>query len=151
MPPFPLVLIWLNYLRAPTLFMIVVIKQAEARNALQDVSQDAAWYYDLSRGLVWPAAYVMLRGVDEVETLLAALEADAVAALKYDALAEERRQRVRVNLPEARKLNVGPAELERRIHQLFTATTISRWTADVAPPETVRRGRRKRPGAGPGA
>lgn len=91
----------------------------------------------------------MLRGVNEVETLLAELEADALAAQEHDALAEQFRQRVKEKLPRARKLDVGPAELERRIHQLYTATTISRWTADVAPQETVRRGRRKRPGAAP--
>jgi hypothetical protein len=91
----------------------------------------------------------MLRGVDEVETLLAETEADALEALKHDALAELARKRVKARLPKLRALDVGPAELERTVHQLYTATTISRWTADFAPETTVRRGRRKRPGAAP--
>lgn len=107
-------------------------------------------YCDLSRRLDCDSGYVMLRDVDEVETLLAETEADALTALKHDALAEQARQRVKARLPQLRALDVGPAELERTVHQLYTATTISRWTADFAPQETVRRGRRKRPGAAPG-
>ena len=93
----------------------------------------------------------MLRGVDEVETLLAEIEADALEALRYDDLAEQARRRVRAKLPEARKADVGPAELERRTHQLWTATTISRWTASFAPENSTRRGRRKRSGGAPPA
>lgn len=103
----------------------------------------------MSRGLDCKAAYVMLRGVDEVKTLLDEIEADSLLALEHDALAEEARQRVRAKLPEARKLDVGPAELERRTHQLWTATTISRWTASFAPENSTRRGRRKRSGGAP--
>lgn len=100
----------------------------------------------MSRGLVCDTTYVMLRGVNEVETLLDEIEADSLRALEHDALAEEFRKRVRANLPKARALDVGPAELERRTHQLWTQTTISRWTAAFAPANTVRRGRRKRSG-----
>lgn len=76
------------------------------------------------------------------------LIAEARAALEHEEAAERHRERVRELLPEARKAGHGPADLERMIGQLYVARTISRWTADSAAP-APRRGRRKRPGAGP--
>jgi hypothetical protein len=89
-----------------------------------------------------------MRGVDELTELLESLAADAEAALEYDRLAEERRQRIRRNLPKAREAGAGVAELERTIKSVYVARTISRWTAESAPAERPKRNR-KRPGAGP--
>jgi hypothetical protein len=90
-----------------------------------------------------------MRGVDELTELLKELATDAAAALRYEALAEERRQRVRANLPRARKAGAGVSELERTIQSLYVGRTISRWTSDDAPADGPKR-RRKRPGAAPG-
>lgn len=89
-----------------------------------------------------------MRGVDELTELLRELAEDAEAARRYEALAEERRERVRANLPRARKAGAGVAELERTIGSLYVSRTISRWTADDVPAEPPKR-RRKRPGAAP--
>jgi hypothetical protein len=86
--------------------------------------------------------------VDKLSELLAELAADAAAAQEYERLAEERRERVRLNLPKARKAGAGVAQLERTIGSLYVQRTISRWTADSAP-EDKPRSKRKRPGAGP--
>ena len=91
---------------------------------------------------------VSIGSVDELEALLAELEKDALAALEYDRLAEERRQKVRANLPKARAAGAGPARLERTIHGLFVVRSISRWTAGSAT-ETKAKGGRKRPGGAP--
>jgi hypothetical protein len=88
-----------------------------------------------------------MRGVDELTELLRALAEDASAALEYDRLAEERRQRVRDNLPKARKAGAGVAQLERTIGSLYVAATISRWTSGSASGNP--RGKRKRAGAAP--
>jgi hypothetical protein len=89
-----------------------------------------------------------MRDVDELTELLAELAADADAALEYDRLAEERRARVRANLPRARKAGAGVQELERTIKSLYVARTISRWTAGSASADRPR-SKRKRPGAAP--
>lgn len=89
-----------------------------------------------------------MKGVDELNALLKELADDAEAALKYDRLAEERRQRIRANLPRARKAGAGPAELERTIRSIYVQATISRWTSGSAPKGAPAR-RRKRPGAAP--
>ena len=90
-----------------------------------------------------------MRDVDELTELLKELADDAAAALKYEALAEKHRERIRANLPRARKAGAGVAELERTISSIYVGRTISRWTADDAPAERPKR-RRKRPGAAPG-
>jgi hypothetical protein len=91
-----------------------------------------------------------MRGVDKLTELLAELAADADAALKYDRLAEEHRQRIRANLPRAHKAGAGFVELERAIRSIYVARTISRWTAGDASAGTARP-KRKRPGAAPAA
>jgi hypothetical protein len=91
-----------------------------------------------------------MRDVSDLDELLVQLAADADQALEHDRLAEEFRQRVRANLPAARRLGAGPAKLERTIKSLYVERTISRWTAGDAPevaPET--RPKRKRPGGAP--
>lgn len=91
-----------------------------------------------------------MRDVDELTELLNELAADAKAAEKHEALAEEYRQRVRANLPRARAAGAGPALLERTINSLYVGATISRWTSGAAPTDKPRpKGRRKRPGAAP--
>ena len=89
-------------------------------------------------------------GVSELTDLLKELAADADAAIEYERLAEERRQRIRQNLPRARKAGAGVAELERTIKSLYVYATISRWTSGAAPAERPTR-RRKRAGAAPDA
>lgn len=89
-----------------------------------------------------------MRGVDELTEVLEALAADADEALRYEQLAEERRERIRENLVKARKMGAGPAELERTIKSIYVSRTISRWTKDAEPAGTPRRPR-KRPGAAP--
>ena len=78
--------------------------------------------------------------------LLRELADDASAALKYEELAEEHRQRVRAKLPAARQAGAGVAELEQTIGQLYVAATISRWTSGSVPAGAPNR-KRKRPGA----
>lgn len=80
--------------------------------------------------------------------LLAELASDADEALKYDALAEAARQRIRENLPRARREGAGPALLERTIKSLYVSETISRWTSGDKPKGAPRL-KRKRPGAAP--
>lgn len=89
-----------------------------------------------------------MRGVDKLTELLKELAADAEAALEYDRLAEERRQRIRTNLVKARKEGAGVAQLERTIGSLYVGATISRWTSGSAPADRSR-STRKRPGAAP--
>jgi hypothetical protein len=89
-----------------------------------------------------------MRDVSELDDLLEQLAADADQALEHDRLAEEFRQRVRANLPAARRLGAGPAKLERTIKSLWVERTISRWTAGEAP-KGAPRPKRKRPGAAP--
>lgn len=91
---------------------------------------------------------VIIGSVDKLTELLRELAADADAALKYEALAEQHRQRIRENLPKARQEGAGVAELERTIKSVFVGATISRWTSGSAPKER-KRSNRKRPGAGP--
>lgn len=91
-----------------------------------------------------------MRGVSDLEEVLEQLAADADQALEHDRLAEQFRQRVRANLPIARRLGAGPAKLERTIKSLYVERTIGRWTADdvpEVPPES--KPKRKRPGAAP--
>ena len=80
--------------------------------------------------------------------LLDELAADARAALKHEALAEEHRQKIRANLPKARRAGAGPALLERTIGSVYVSATISRWTSGDVPAERAP-GKRKRPGAAP--
>lgn len=91
---------------------------------------------------------MIIGSVDELTELLAKLAADAAAAREHERLAEEHRERVRQNLPRARRAGAGVAELERTIGSLYVQRTISRWTAGSAP-EGKPRSKRKRPGAGP--
>jgi hypothetical protein len=89
-----------------------------------------------------------MRGVSKLTELLKELADDAAAAREYEQLAEERRERVRANLPRARKAGAGPAELERTIGSLYVSATISRWTSGSVPAGAPH-GKRKRPGAAP--
>ena len=89
-----------------------------------------------------------MRGVDQLTELLQELADDAAEARRYEALAEQHRQKVRANLPRARAKGVGVAELERTIGSLYVSKTISRWTAGSAPADSQKRPR-KRPGAAP--
>lgn len=91
---------------------------------------------------------VIMRGVSDLDELLAQLAADASQALEHDRLAEEYRQKVRANLPRARSLGAGPALLERTIKTLWVERTIARWTAGSAP-AGQKTSKRKRPGAAP--
>lgn len=89
-----------------------------------------------------------MKGVDELTELLAELAADADEALKYDALAEERRRRIRQNLPRAYEAGAGFVQLERAIKSIYVARTISRWVTSPPAPDKPR-GKRKRAGAAP--
>lgn len=82
------------------------------------------------------------------DDVLAELIREADAALALEEQAEAHRKRVRELLPKAREAGYGPAGLERAIHSMYVAKTISRWTSGSAPAER-RPGRRKRAGAAP--
>lgn len=72
-------------------------------------------------------------GVDEKVTQeLAELEAIALRIVRRNAANERDEQEIRDRLPDLRKAGVGPAALERTIHHVFVAGTISRWTAEAA-------------------
>ena len=73
-------------------------------------------------------------GVDEkVKEELAELEAIALRVVRRNALNERDEEEIRRRLPSLRALDVGPADLERAIHSVFVAGSISRWTKDYAP------------------
>ena len=90
-----------------------------------------------------------MRGVGDLEELLAEIGAFADTAIEHDRLAEEARQAVRDRLPRARELGAGPAQLERTVKQLFVERSIRRWTAGHVPEPTAERPKRKRAGAAP--
>jgi hypothetical protein len=95
-----------------------------------------------------------MRGVDDLDQLLAELAADAAVVIEHEPIAQAARDRIRANLPKARRRGVGPTELERLIQGIFVERTISRWTANDVPggdqrSERPRVARRKRPGAPP--
>ena len=72
-------------------------------------------------------------GVDEKVTQeLAELEAIALRIVRRNAANARDEQEIRERLPALRKAGVGPALLERTIHRVFVAGTISRWTVDAA-------------------
>jgi hypothetical protein len=72
-------------------------------------------------------------GVDEKVTQeLAELEAIAQRIVRRNAANERDEQEIRKRLPALRKAGVGPAALERTIHSVFVAGTISRWTVEAA-------------------
>jgi hypothetical protein len=80
-------------------------------------------------------------GVDEKVTQeLAEVEAIALRIVRRNAANERDEKELRDRLPALRKAGVGPARLERAIHHVFVAGTISRWTAEAAgtkkPPRT---------------
>lgn len=72
-------------------------------------------------------------GVDDVQKELDELEAIALRIVRRDAANEKDRAEIRKRLPGLRAKNVGPARLERAIHHVFVAGTISRWTHEYAP------------------
>jgi hypothetical protein len=73
-------------------------------------------------------------GVDEkVKQELADLEAIAQRIVRRNAANRLDEQEIRRRLPGLRAQDVGPADLERAIHSVFVAGTISRWTKDYAP------------------
>ena len=67
-----------------------------------------------------------------MEQELAELEAIALRIVRRNAANERDEKELRERLPGLRKRGVGPAMLERRIHHVFVAGTISRWTTDAA-------------------
>ena len=79
-------------------------------------------------------------GVDEkVKQELAELEAIAMRIVRRKAANELDEEEIRRRLPGLRAQDVGPADLERTIHSVFVAGTISRWTKDYAPPHRRKR------------
>lgn len=74
-------------------------------------------------------------GVDEtVQRELDELEAVALRIVRREAANERDRAVIRGKLPELRAAGVKASVLERRIHSVYVAGTISRWTKHVAPP-----------------
>ena len=72
-------------------------------------------------------------GVDEKVTQeLAEVEAIALRIVRRKAANERDEKEIRERLPALRKAGVGPAALERAIHSVFVAGTISRWTVEAA-------------------
>ena len=72
-------------------------------------------------------------GVDEkVKQELAEVEAIALRIVRRKAANERDEKELRERLPALRKAGVGPAALERAIHHVFVAGTISRWTVEAA-------------------
>ena len=72
-------------------------------------------------------------GVDEkVKKELADLEAIAQRIVRRNAANKLDEEEIRKRLPALRKAGVGPAALERTIHSVFVAGTISRWTVEAA-------------------
>jgi hypothetical protein len=79
-------------------------------------------------------------GVDEkVKQELADLEAIALRVVRRKAANERDEEEIRRRLPGLRAQDVGPAELERTIHSVFVAGSISRWTKDDAPAHRRKR------------
>ena len=71
-------------------------------------------------------------GVDEKVTQdLAEAEAIALRIVRRNAANKLDEEELRRRLPELRRQGVGPAALERTIHHVFVAGTISRWTVDA--------------------
>jgi hypothetical protein len=74
-----------------------------------------------------------MKGMEaDVEKELAELEAIALRIVRRKAANEQDEKEIRKRLPELRAKGVGPAKLERSIHHVFVAGTISRWTAEAA-------------------
>ena len=73
-------------------------------------------------------------GVDDekVKQDLAELEAIALRIVRRNEANKRDEKAIRERLPELRKAGIGPARLERTIHHVFVAGTISRWTAEAA-------------------
>ena len=72
-------------------------------------------------------------GVDEkVKKELAELEAIAQRIVRRNAANKLDEEEIRKRLPALRRQGVGPAALERAIHSVFVAGTISRWTVEAA-------------------
>ena len=69
---------------------------------------------------------------EKVTQQLAELEAIALRIVRRNAANERDEKEIRDRLPGLRKAGVGPAALERAIHHVFVAGTISRWTVDAA-------------------
>ena len=72
-------------------------------------------------------------GVDEkVKQELAEAEAIALRIVRRNAANRLDEEELRKRLPELRRQGIGPAALERTIHHVFVAGTISRWTVEAA-------------------
>lgn len=72
-------------------------------------------------------------GVDEkVKKELAEVEAIALRIVRRNAANKLDEEEIRKRLPDLRRQGVGPAALERTIHHVFVAGTISRWTVEAA-------------------
>lgn len=81
-------------------------------------------------------------GVDEkVKQELAELEAIALRVVRRNAANERDEEEIRRRLPGLRAQDVGPADLERAIHSVFVAGSISRWTKDFAPAHRRKKSR----------
>ena len=65
----------------------------------------------------------------------------AKRVIRRDAANEKDKAEIRRRLPSLRAQDVGPADLERAIHHVYVAGTISRWTKHAAKPD----GKRGRP------
>jgi hypothetical protein len=72
-------------------------------------------------------------GVNEkVKQELAELEVIAARIVRRNAQNKADEEEIRRRLPDLRRQGVGPAALERTIHHVFVAGTISRWTVEAA-------------------
>jgi hypothetical protein len=72
-------------------------------------------------------------GVDEkVKKELAEVGTIAQRIVRRNAANKLDEEEIRKRLPDLRRQGVGPAALERAIHHVFVAGTISRWTAEAA-------------------
>lgn len=85
-------------------------------------------------------------GVDEkVKQELADLEAIAQRIVRRNAANKADEEEIRRRLPGLRRQGVGPAALERAIHSVFVAGTISRWTVEAAGTGRKKGAQRKDP------
>lgn len=66
------------------------------------------------------------------------LEAIALRIVRREAANERDRAVIKDRLPDLRAKGVKAADLERKIHSVYVAGTISRWTKHVAPPRRKR-------------
>jgi hypothetical protein len=78
---------------------------------------------------------------DDVKVLTDKLAALGKSARRHLDAAERDMAAIRELLPDARKADIGPADIERLIERVYVQGTISRWTRDVAPPRGSGKGK----------